>query len=122
MANGFRVRRVYDDPAPDDGLRVLVDRLWPRGLSKERARVDRWPKELTPSTDLRKWYHEAPAERHGEFVGRYRAELDADTLAEPLRELREEASKGRVTFLTAVKDVDVSHVPVLLDHLAEGDR
>lgn len=121
MANGFRVRRVYDEPAPDDGLRVLVDRLWPRGLAKERAHVDRWPKELTPSTDLRKWYHEAPVERHAEFVGRYRAELDAGALAEPLRELREEASKGPVTLLTAVKDVDVSHVPVLLDRLAEGD-
>lgn len=121
MADGFRVRRVYDDPAPDDGLRVLVDRLWPRGLSKDRAHVDRWPKELTPSTDLRKWYHASPAERHGEFVGRYRAELDADGLARPLRELRDEAAKGTVTLLTAAKDVDASHVPVLLDRLTEGD-
>ncbi|GIG71120.1 DUF488 domain-containing protein [Phytomonospora endophytica] len=121
MAEGFRVRRVYDDPAFDDGVRVLVDRLWPRGLSKDRAHIDRWPKELTPSTELRRWYHEAPADRHGEFVGRYRAELDADGLAEPLRDLREAAAKGTVTLLTAVKDIEASHVPVLLDRLAEGD-
>ncbi|MEV0647413.1 DUF488 family protein [Phytomonospora sp. NPDC050363] len=119
MGDRFRVRRAYEEPRPEDGLRVLVDRLWPRGLAKEKAEVDRWPKEITPSTGLRKWYHEAPAERHDEFAGRYRAELDADEAAEPLRELREAAAKGTVTLVTAVKNVDTSHVPILLEHLEE---
>ena len=113
----FRVRRVYDAPSPDDGHRVLVDRLWPRGLSKERADVDEWAKDLTPSTELRRWYHEDPVARHRRFVERYGAELDAEELREPLHELRRKADKGTVTLLTAVKDVDASHVPVLLAHL-----
>ncbi|MYS19484.1 Uncharacterized conserved protein YeaO, DUF488 family [Streptomyces sp. DvalAA-14] len=117
-ATGFRVRRVYDPPEPDDGVRVLVDRLWPRGLAKARAQVDEWPKELTPSGELRAWLHADP-ERYDEFEQRYRAELaaagpDADAT---LRRLRERARQGRVTLLTAVKEPEHSHVPVLLDRL-----
>ncbi len=69
-----RVRRVYDPPEQEDGVRVLVDRLWPRGLSKDAARVDEWPKELTPSTELRRWYH-AGEGSYDEFAVRYEAEL-----------------------------------------------
>ncbi|MBM9505647.1 DUF488 domain-containing protein [Actinacidiphila acididurans] len=112
----FRVRRAYDDPAPDDGVRVLVDRLWPRGLAKERAEVDEWPKELTPSDELRRWYHAHP-EEYDEFASRYRVELTDPGMAEATGRLREEAAHGPVTLLTAVKDPELSHVPVLLDHL-----
>jgi uncharacterized protein YeaO (DUF488 family) len=112
----FRVRRAYDDPGPSDGTRVLVDRLWPRGLAKDRAEVDEWPKELTPTDELRRWFH-ANSGEYEEFARRYRAELAAPDLAEPARRLRELASQGPVTLLTAVKDPSHSHVPVLLDHL-----
>jgi uncharacterized protein YeaO (DUF488 family) len=77
---GFRVRRAYDEPGPSDGTRVLVDRLWPRGLAKDRAAVDEWPKELTPSSELRRWYHANTGE-YEEFARRYRAELAAPDLA-----------------------------------------
>ncbi|WFB10644.1 DUF488 family protein [Streptomyces sp. LX-29] len=116
---GFRVRRVYDPPEPDDGTRVLVDRLWPRGLSKERAAVDEWPKELTPSGELRGWYHRN-REAHAEFADRYRAELAEPEPEAAARHLRELARTATVTLLTAVKDVDSGHVPVLLDHLRAG--
>ncbi|BCJ76091.1 hypothetical protein CS0771_56350 [Catellatospora sp. IY07-71] len=116
-ASHLRIRRVYDEPSPDDGRRVLVDRLWPRGLAKEHARVDDWPKDLTPSTELRRWYHESPADRHAEFVTRYEAELSAPAAQEALRELRAHVRQGTVTLLTAVKDLPQSHVEVLARHL-----
>jgi uncharacterized protein YeaO (DUF488 family) len=115
---GFRVRRVYEAAEDTDGVRVLVDRLWPRGLAKEKAAVDEWPKELTPSGELRTWYHAHP-EQYDEFERRYRAELDAPELAGPLRRLRGLAASRTVTLLTAVKDPDHSHVPVLLAHLTQ---
>ncbi|MEE4541442.1 DUF488 family protein [Streptomyces sp. V4-01] len=114
---GFQVRRVYEAAQEADGVRVLVDRLWPRGLAKARAAVDEWPKELTPSGELRTWFHAHP-EEHGEFERRYRAELAAPELAEPLRRLRGLAAHRTVTLLTAVKDPDRSHVPVLLGRLS----
>ncbi|GAA1656948.1 DUF488 domain-containing protein [Catellatospora bangladeshensis] len=116
-ASHLRMRRVYDEPSPDDGRRVLVDRLWPRGLAKEQARVDDWPKDLTPSTELRRWYHESPEDRHTEFVTRYEAELGAPAAQEALRELREHVRQGTVTLLTAVKDIPQSHLEVLARHL-----
>lgn len=111
------MRRVYDEPSPDDGRRVLVDRLWPRGLAKEQARIDDWPKALTPSTELRRWYHESPGDRHDEFVTRYEAELAAPAAQEALHELRGHVRQGTVTLLTAVKDIPQSHVAVLASHL-----
>jgi uncharacterized protein YeaO (DUF488 family) len=115
--DNLRVRRVYEDPAPDDGRRVLVDRLWPRGLSKEHAHVDEWTKELTPSHELRHWYHEAPAMRHTEFVVKFEAELDNPAAHDAMQRLRSALREGPVTLLTAVKDVPGSHVEVLLGHL-----
>lgn len=117
--SGFRVRRVYDPPEPADGVRVLVDRLWPRGLSKDAAAVDEWPKSLTPSGELRKWLH-ADGDRYAEFSRRYRAELAAPELRTDLAHLHDLASSGPVTLLTAVKDPDHSHVPVLLESLRGG--
>lgn len=85
-AGTFRVRRVYDDPAPDDGFRVLVDRLWPRGVSTERAELDLWLKEVAPSTELRQWFHheDPPFE---EFRARYETELAENPAVEELREV-----------------------------------
>ncbi|PWG11459.1 DUF488 domain-containing protein [Streptomyces sp. V2] len=108
-----RIRRVYDPPEPDDGVRVLVDRLWPRGLSKEAAHIDDWPKDLTPSNELRRWYH-AGNGSYEEFAGRYEAELTAPAAAESLSRLRESAASGTVTLVTAVKSPEESHAAVLL--------
>ncbi|MCX5263909.1 DUF488 domain-containing protein [Streptomyces sp. NBC_00199] len=108
-----RVRRVYDPPEPQDGVRVLVDRLWPRGVSKEAARVDEWPKGLTPSTELRRWYH-AGEGSHEEFAHRYEAELTAPEASELLDHVRELATKGTVTLLTSAKSPEQSHTAVLV--------
>lgn len=107
-----RVRRVYEPPEPDDGVRVLVDRLWPRGLAKDAARVDEWPKGLTPSTGLRRWYH-ADDRSYEEFRERYEAELAAPEAAELLDHVRELAGKGPVTLLTASKNPETGHAEVL---------
>ncbi|MFE2102855.1 DUF488 domain-containing protein [Streptomyces sp. NPDC059468] len=111
-----RVRRIYEPPESDDGLRVLVDRLWPRGVAKEAAQVDEWPKGLTPSTELRRWYH-AGEGSYEEFRGRYEAELTAPEAAELLDGLRKSARKGPVTLLTASKTPEQSHATVLADLL-----
>ncbi|MFB6633871.1 DUF488 domain-containing protein [Streptomyces sp. NPDC056362] len=107
-----RVRRVYEDPSPDDGVRVLVDRLWPRGLKKTDARIDEWPKALTPSTELRHWYH-GPEGEYEEFSRRYEAELAAPEAAAALDRLRDLAARDTVTLLTAAKDPSASHTSVL---------
>ncbi|MFI8166392.1 DUF488 domain-containing protein [Streptomyces sp. NPDC085931] len=107
-----RVRRVYDPPEPRDGVRVLVDRLWPRGLAKDAARVDEWPKALTPSTELRRWYH-AGEGTYEEFAERYEAELAAGEAAEALDGLRRLAREGALTLLTASKTPAESHASVL---------
>lgn len=105
----FHTKRVYDEPSADDGVRVLVDRLWPRGLTKERAELDLWPKDVTPSNELRKWYHAHP-EEFEEFSKRYRTELQDQ--GEAIEQIR--AAGDVVTLLTAGKDVEHSQVPVLL--------
>ncbi|MFE2883880.1 DUF488 domain-containing protein [Streptomyces sp. NPDC059272] len=107
-----RVRRVYDPPEQEDGVRVLVDRLWPRGLSKDAARVDEWPKELTPSTELRRWYH-AGEGSFDEFATRYEAELAEPEAAQLLGTLRNLARMGPVTLVTAVRSPQESHASVL---------
>ncbi|MFG2428764.1 DUF488 domain-containing protein [Streptomyces sp. NPDC048590] len=119
IGSGIRVRRVYDPPEEDDGTRVLVDRLWPRGISKEHAAVDLWAKDATPSKELRTWYHEdRTAGRYDAFVDRYRTELGDPEHTEAVQTLLALLRKGgAVTFLTAVKDVPASHVPVLVEHL-----
>ena len=101
------VRRIYDSPRDDDGARVLVDRLWPRGVSKERAHLDDWCKQIAPSTELREWYGHDP-DRYDEFARRYRAELEDSERATALAQLRERAAKGLVTLLTAAKRSDIS--------------
>jgi uncharacterized protein YeaO (DUF488 family) len=112
-----RIARVYDDPMPDDGLRILVDRIWPRGLSKDAAHLDEWCREVAPSTALRKWYGHDP-DRFAEFDERYRAELATDP--GPLDALRARIGRHRATLLTATKDLDRSQAAVLRDVLGEG--
>lgn len=110
-----RTARIYDSE-PAEGTRVLVDRLWPRGLSKDRARVDVWLKDIAPSKELREWYGHDPA-KHQEFVGRYRAELAQDDHAEALAELRSMLAEGPVTLLTATKELSLSQAAVLAAEL-----
>lgn len=107
-----QVRRVYDAPARGDGNRVLVDRIWPRGLTKEKADLDEWCKTIAPSTELRKWYHHDP-ERFTEFTRRYHEELADTERAEALAHLRTLAKDRNLTLLTASKAVDISEATVL---------
>jgi len=111
-----RVRRVYDAPDPADGRRVLVDRLWPRGLSKSAAALDEWLRAVAPSDELRRWYgHEVG--KFAEFRDRYLAELRTPERAEALAHLRELADPGPLTLLTATKDVQHSQAAVLAERL-----
>jgi len=111
-----RVRRVYDPPDPADGRRVLVDRLWPRGLSKSAAALDEWLRAVAPSDELRRWYgHEVG--KFAEFRDRYLAELRTPERAEALAHLRELADPGPLTLLTATKDVQHSQAAVLAERL-----
>lgn len=106
----IRVKRVYEPPEPDDGLRVLVDRLWPRGLTKERAAVDLWLKEAAPSPELRQWFGHDPA-RWEEFQKRYRRELEERK--EPLELLKEKSRKGTITLLYGARDTEHNGAVVL---------
>jgi uncharacterized protein YeaO (DUF488 family) len=116
-----RIGRVYDAPHRGDGRRILVDRLWPRGMTKERASLDEWCREVAPSTALRKWYGHDP-ERFTEFRDRYQAELAVGTRAESLARLRDLAAKQRVLLLTAAKDQAHSEAAVLADLLRGSTR
>jgi uncharacterized protein YeaO (DUF488 family) len=110
-----QIRRIYEPPKPSDGFRVLVDRLWPRGVAKKRAALDLWMKEIAPSTELRRWFGHDP-KRWPEFQARYRAELD-DHAAE-LAQLRSHARKGTVTLLFGARDVEHNEAVVLREILA----
>ncbi|SKB08055.1 DUF488 domain-containing protein [Aeromicrobium choanae] len=113
----IRVRRVHDDPSPDDGLRVLVDRLWPRGMTKERAAVDVWLKEVAPSTELRRAFHGGDLD-FATFGDRYATELDANPALERLHDLVEEHEV--VTLLFAAKDEEHNHALLLRDRLGQS--
>ena len=112
-----QVRRVYDDPARGDGNRVLVDRIWPRGMTKEKADLDEWCKTIAPSTELRKWYHHDP-ERFTEFTRRYHEELTEPERTAALAHLRTLAKDRNLTLLTASKAVDISEATVLAEMLS----
>ena len=112
MRHEVKVRRAYDEQTARDGVRVLVDRLWPRGLSKDRAHLDEWCKEVAPSPELRKWYGHDP-DRFAEFAARYEAELKEPERAEALRHLRALAGQGTLTLITATKRDDISEAAVL---------
>jgi uncharacterized protein YeaO (DUF488 family) len=112
----IRMRRIYEEPSPADGMRVLVDRIWPRGLAKAAARVDEWAKAVAPSTQLRRWYGHDPS-KFDQFRRRYRVELAEPERQEALRHLCELARSGPLTLLTATKDLEHSQAAVLLEHL-----
>jgi uncharacterized protein YeaO (DUF488 family) len=112
MDTDIRVRRVYEEPSPADGARVLVDRIWPRGLRKDAARLDEWAKDVAPSTELRTWYGHDPA-KFDEFTRRYTAELDEPGARQALTRLRALAADRPLTLLTATKDLDLSQAAVL---------
>lgn len=114
----IRVRRVYDAPSADDGARVLVDRVWPRGLRKDAAHLTEWAKDAAPSTDLRKWYGHDP-EKFQEFRRRYLDELSGRVQRAELGKLRALAATGPVTLLTATRDVDISQATVLAQVLRQ---
>ncbi len=109
-----RVRRIYAAREAEDGFRVLVDRLWPRGVSKANAGVDLWLKEIAPSTKLRTWFAHDPS-KWAEFQLLYREELERNP--EPVAQLRERVRQGAVTLLYSARDVEHNHAPVLLDFL-----
>ena len=113
-ASSIAIKRAYDRPSLQDGLRILIDRLWPRGLSKAKLKIDARPRELTPSTDLRKWYGHEP-ERFSEFRRRYRAELAEH--AKELATLRATVKGRAVTLITATREVDLSHAAVMREML-----
>jgi uncharacterized protein YeaO (DUF488 family) len=117
MGTDIRVRRVYD-ASSGDGARVLVDRVWPRGLRKDAARLDDWAKDVAPSAGLRTWYRHDPA-KFDEFRRRYTAELAEPGPREALGRLRALAADGPVTLLTATKDLNLSQAAVLAELLRE---
>jgi uncharacterized protein YeaO (DUF488 family) len=104
------LKRAYDPPSPGDGTRILVDRLWPRGLSKEKAHIDLWLKDIAPSSGLRKWFAHDP-KKWPEFQARYKDELKSNSGA--LAQLRSEATRGPVTLIFAARDVEHNEAVVL---------
>ena len=116
-----RVRRIYDPATEQDGLRVLVDRLWPRGMSRSRARIDEWCRHVAPSTALRRWYGHDP-ERFTEFGRRYRQELGSGEQESALAHLAELAQGRTLTLLTASRDPAISEAAVLAELLEDRPR
>jgi uncharacterized protein YeaO (DUF488 family)/ribosomal protein S27AE len=113
-----RARRVYEEPQASDGTRVLVDRLWPRGLAKDAAHIDEWLKTVAPSDELRHWYGHDPA-KFAEFRRRYSDELRDQERAGALRHLRELAATGTLTLLTATRDLEHSQAADLAERLRD---
>jgi uncharacterized protein YeaO (DUF488 family) len=110
----FKLKRAYEDPSADDGFRVLVERLWPRGVSKEEAHLDLWLKEVSPSPELRKWYSHDVA-KWSEFQSRYRAELSKHE--DLLKVLRDKGKAGTVTLVYGSRDAEHNSALVLQDFL-----
>jgi uncharacterized protein YeaO (DUF488 family) len=110
----IKTKRAYESPSETDGYRILVDRLWPRGISKEKAKIDFWPKELAPSTELRRWYHH-DSPQWPEFKSRYFAELDGNP--ELVKELLEWVSKGVVTFVYSSREQRLNNAAALREYI-----
>ena len=110
-----QLKRVYESPAPTDGQRILVDRIWPRGISKEQAKLDLWLKEVAPSTALRKWFGHDP-EKWEEFRAKYRTELESNPAVATLKAL---VRKSEVTLVYAAKDDKHNHVIVLREYIGD---
>ena len=117
MAMDVRAKRIYDEADAGDGYRVLIDHVWPRGVSRERAQLDEWARELAPSDELRKWFSHVP-ERFGEFRSRYRDELAAH--ADEIEELRRRARRHPLTIVYAARDRKHNNAAVLAELIREG--
>jgi uncharacterized protein YeaO (DUF488 family) len=114
---GVRIKRAYDEPEPSDGYRVLIDHVWPRGISRERARLDEWARELAPSDELRKWFDHDPV-RFARFRTRYRHELAGQK--ERVEALRKRARHGPLTIVYAARDIEHNNAVVLAELLRDG--
>jgi uncharacterized protein YeaO (DUF488 family) len=114
MKTRVQIKRVYDPPTPADGRRILVDRLWPRGLTKEKAKIEYWAKDLSPSNELRKWYGHEPG-KWEEFKKRYFAELGENKVA--VDELLEQMGKGPVTFVYSSTERSLNNAQALKIYL-----
>lgn len=110
----IKIKRVYEVPSPDDGQRILVERLWPRGFTKEAAKIDLWLKDISPSTELRRWFHRQP-DKWSEFKERYFAELKARS--GEVAKLMAEIQKGPVTFIFSARDTKRNSAIVLKEYL-----
>ncbi|HNR48371.1 MAG TPA: DUF488 domain-containing protein [Bacteroidia bacterium] len=110
----MKIKRVYEKPEKEDGYRILVDRLWPRGISKASAEIDEWIKEIAPSTELRKWFNHEP-EKFSEFKKRYKEELK--THVAELKKIHEISQKKKITLLYSAKDTQYNQAVVLLEVL-----
>ena len=116
MTSMVKIKRVYDPASREDGKRIYVDRLWPRGMKKEEVKMDEWLKEISPSDALRKWFGHDPS-RYGEFKKRYTKELKANS--EVLERIKSEAKKKAVTLLFSAKDTEHNNAAVLRDLLRQ---
>ncbi|MFP4976690.1 DUF488 domain-containing protein [Paenibacillus sp. CN-4] len=118
----LRLKRVYDPPNDEDGCRILIDRLWPRGLTKEQAAIQEWMKEIAPDPELRRWFGHKP-ERFGEFRKRYLHELaESEKKAELVQRIRKQAAEERVTLVYGAKDPVHNHGVVLLDYVWRREK
>jgi uncharacterized protein YeaO (DUF488 family) len=117
MQSNVHVKRVYDPSEPGDGYRVLIDHVWPRGVSRERAKLDEWARELAPSDQLRRWFDHVP-ERFDEFRARYRTELAAH--ADRIEELRTRARHGPLTIVYAARDREHNNAVVVAELVRDG--
>lgn len=117
----LKLKRIYEAPAASDGMRILVDRLWPRGLTKEKAKVDLWPKAIAPSNDLRTRFHAKPGKWEA-FLEAYAAELQSEDAAEAVKELRRHIRKGTVTLLYAARDEEHNNAVALKAWLTRRKR
>ena len=115
----IQIKRIYEDVSGDDGKRILVDRLWSRGISKENAHLDLWLKEIAPSTELRKWFHAESVEHWDEFKQRYLKELATNSA---VKELLKIVSHHKVTLLYSAKDVEHNHAIILKEYLLEKSK
>jgi uncharacterized protein YeaO (DUF488 family) len=112
----IQLKRAYEEPSKTDGTRILIDRLWPRGLTKEKAKIDLWLKDIAPSTELRKWFgHDIS--KWDEFKNRYNNELENNTAS--VSQLREHIEKGKVTLVYGAKDKEHNDAVVLAEYLGE---
>lgn len=119
--HNIRLKRIYEQPHPTDGKRVLVDRVWPRGVSKDEADLTEWMKDVAPSSELRKWFDHDP-EKFAEFRSNYMKELKAKERASSLQQLKNWSDQGRVTIVYAAKDEKHNHAVVLKEVLTKSEQ